>query len=515
MQRALPRVRYLTALTAACLLWGEKPADAGDWTFTPRIVGQELFTDNVLLTPTNRRSDLVTTLAPGLNVTGESPRLRGTFDYSPAVERYALTHQLNFIGQNLYANGTATIAPDLFFIDGRGLLSVQPSIPGLGTGLLAGTAVPLLSPTVVNTSAAIPRSQLAQVESFSASPYLARRFDGVGSAELRYTFSDTNFSGLQPLTTPTPAGTALQNTSNVTNEVTAAFATGENLGRLQSRFLLDAGQSSGTVASNQLIGTIDSGYAITERITALATIGHEQIHFGGAPPTNIDDLVWGMGAQLTPNPDATIVLSYGHRNGFSSPNISLMYKVTARMSLSATYSEGLSTIAQEIANNLAVSDVNQFGQTVDTRTLLPLLIANPTLGLQGGLFRSKRLDATATTDFDRDHFTASIDKTDNALVSQTTPGSGTSQNTLQANLSWAHDLNSRTTITLGVGYAQLDFGPPANTQETILTTNLSVSYMLTASMTGWARYNLLDRTSPQPQFRLTSNVIAVGIRKEF
>lgn len=519
MQRApLPRVRYIIALTAACSLCGETSASAGDWTFTPRIVGQELYTDNVLLTPTNRRSDLVTTLAPGLNITGQSERLSGTFDYSPSVQIYALTHQLNFVGQNLYANGTATIVPDLFFIDGRGFLSVQPSIPGLGTGILPGTVAPLLSPTVVNTSAAIPSSQLAQVQSFSASPYLARRFDGVGSAELRYTFSDTNFSGLQSLTTPTtptPAGTALQNTSNVTNEVTAAFATGENLGRLQSRFLLDAGQSTGTTPSNQLIGTIDSGYAITERITALATIGHEQINFSGVPPINIDDLVWGVGAQFKPNPDATILLSYGHRNGFSAPNASLTYNLTARTKLSATYSEGLSTIAQEIANNLAISDVNQFGQAVDTRTLLPFLIANPTIGLQGGIFRSKQFNATATTDFDRDHFTATINKLDNILVSQTTAGSGTSQNTLQAYFSWAHDLTPRTTTTLGVGYAQLDFGLPANTQETILTANLSVSYMLTASMTGWARYDLLDRMSPQPQFRLTSNVIAVGIRKEF
>src|SRR5436853_81552 len=114
-------------------------AYAGDWTITPRITAQEIYTDNVLLTPTNRRS------------------------------------------------------------------------------------------------------------------YFVRRFDGVGTGELRYTYTDTNFSGLQNITAPTPAGTGLQNTSTTTNEATAVFLTGENLGRLQSRVLLDAAETSGTTPSNQLV----------------------------------------------------------------------------------------------------------------------------------------------------------------------------------------------------------------------------------------------------------------------
>jgi hypothetical protein len=169
-QIAFQRAWTLTGLIAGCQIWAAPAVAEGNWTFTPRIAGQELYTDNVLLTPTNRRSDLVTTLSPGLSITGESPRLRGTFDYAPTVQLYAFTPDLNFVGQNLYANGTATIVPDLFFLDARGSLSAQPATPGLGTGLLATSAPSLLGPTVFTPSQAIPRSQLAQVESFSASP---------------------------------------------------------------------------------------------------------------------------------------------------------------------------------------------------------------------------------------------------------------------------------------------------------------------------------------------------------
>src|SRR5947207_13763369 len=159
-------------------------AYAGDWMITPRITAQEIYTDNVLLTPTNRRSDFITTIAPGLSIAGESPRLQAKFDYAPTLQRYLLTPDLNFIGQNLYANATGTVVPDLFFVDARGFLSLQPSSPALGTGLLASSVPSLIGPTLVTAAQAIPRSQLAQASSISVSPYLARRFDGLGTGEL-------------------------------------------------------------------------------------------------------------------------------------------------------------------------------------------------------------------------------------------------------------------------------------------------------------------------------------------
>src|SRR5215470_6274004 len=81
--------------------------NAGDWTITPRVVGQDSFTDNALFTSTNRRADLITTVAPGINVTGESARVQATLDYSPTLQLYAFTPGQNFIDHNLYANGTA------------------------------------------------------------------------------------------------------------------------------------------------------------------------------------------------------------------------------------------------------------------------------------------------------------------------------------------------------------------------------------------------------------------------
>src|SRR5215472_6685800 len=110
-------------------------AGAGDWTITPRIAGQETFTDNLFFTPTTRRADFITGVAPGISISGESTRLRATVDYSPTLQLFALTPSQNFLGHNLYANSTATIVPDLFFLDGQGYMALQPSNPALTVGL--------------------------------------------------------------------------------------------------------------------------------------------------------------------------------------------------------------------------------------------------------------------------------------------------------------------------------------------------------------------------------------------
>src|SRR5436190_20012070 len=92
-------------------------ASGGDWTVAPRVSGQEIFTDNVLYTPTNRRGDFITSVSPGIDIIGESPRLQAKLDYAPTLQLYALTPDQNFIGHNLYANGTAVVVPDLLFFD--------------------------------------------------------------------------------------------------------------------------------------------------------------------------------------------------------------------------------------------------------------------------------------------------------------------------------------------------------------------------------------------------------------
>src|SRR5207248_8582046 len=114
----------------------------------PRVSAQGIFTDNLFFTPANRRSDFITSLSPGIGITGESARFQAKLDYSPSLFLYALTPSQNFIGQNLYANGNLTIVPDLFFLDTRGYATFQPTLPGFSGGLSPSGASFLGSPSL-------------------------------------------------------------------------------------------------------------------------------------------------------------------------------------------------------------------------------------------------------------------------------------------------------------------------------------------------------------------------------
>ncbi|HZU89302.1 MAG TPA: hypothetical protein VE993_08600, partial [Stellaceae bacterium] len=495
------------------------PARLGNWIITPQLGAQETYTDNVLLTPTNRRSDLISLIAPSLSINGAGARLQGSFTYSPTAYLYALTPRLDAVGQNLYAAGTATLVPNNVFVDAHAYASLQPTFPGLATGGVS------LSPGLVGTnlggigpglSTIIPTSQLTQVTGFDASPYVVGHFDGFGTGELRYTVSDTNFGGGK--TSPfAPPGFAVQNTNQVINEGTAAFLTGENFGPFASRVLLDAAQSSGTgvLRASQTVAVDDSAYALTRRIYALGSIGYENLRFGGLPPTHITDAIWGIGTRLTPRPNASLTVLYGHRNGVTAPYISLYYALTGRTTVSVTYSEGLTTTNQEIADTLAVSAAGPTGQTVDARTLLPTAIVNPVLGLQGGLFRSSQLNGTVTYTLSRNTISLSAYRYANALVAQSTPGIGVSQKTIGGNAVWTRTISPRTTANLGVGYSQFNFPTQPGFAEDLVTTGLSVTYLLSRSLTGWAGYSFFHTASPQPQLRLLSNVVFVGLSKVF
>jgi uncharacterized protein (PEP-CTERM system associated) len=501
-------------------LFGEisLPVWAGDWNISTSISDQEQFTDNSLYTAVNTRSDLITTISPGLAISGTSTRLQGTLNYSPTAYLYALTPSEDTIGQNLYANETATIIPDTFFLDARGYASMLPSTPGLATGPLGPTsATPNLG--IGTNTQAIPPNELSQTLSLNASPYLVHRFDGFGTGELRYTLSDTDFSRPTSTSALAPPGTTTPGTRQLTNEGTASFLTGEDFGPFVARLTLDGAQSSGNGiynGANQLLFTTDTAYAVTQRVSILATIGHEEINYSGIPPTHIDDLVWGGGVLLTPAQSTSINLSYNHRNGASAPNILVVYSLSAITTLSATFSEGLSSSAQDIANNLAVSDVNAEGQLIDTRTLLPLSIANPALGLQSGLFRNKTFTGTADIVIERSHFTATFNETESTLVAQSAPGVGTSQNSTTATLNWAREIGPLTTGNLSAGYTLSTFPSLTSAdQEGLLTFGASISYMFSSSLKGWAGYNRTDRNSPDPALRLTADTIFAGLSKTF
>jgi uncharacterized protein (PEP-CTERM system associated) len=514
------RLCLAAALAIAAGRVGVRPAGAENWLITPRIEGQELFTDNVLATPTNTRADLVTTLSPGVEVSAEGSRLMGKLDYSPTFYLYAFTPGQNAIGHNLYANGTAVIDPGLLFFDAHAYASLQPVTPGLATTLSPG-----VSPTGLATAGAIspfvptilPKAQLTQVTTVIASPYVQQRFGDYGVGELRYTFADDNFSGGQNVLLPAGIGN-VPASSDITNEGTATFLTGRYFDRFTSRVLLDSAQSSGSGVldnASQNRAIVATEFPLVRRLAALTTIGYEDLRFSGIPPVRINDAVWGVGVRFAPTPNRTVTFIYGRHEGITSPYLALDYALTPLTRIAASYSDSLSTFSQDIERNLLMSNLTAQGQTVNAQSLLPLPIHNPLLGLQLSLLRVKQATATGYLDYKRDHFSLAVDREEDSVIAEATPQSGTSVHATSMNIGWVHDISPLASAQVGAGYSWVTLLQAPEVREQILVAGASLSYQFNGTLSGSAGYTYFNRAADNPLFKLNTNIVLVSLRKTF
>ncbi|MGE5386982.1 MAG: TIGR03016 family PEP-CTERM system-associated outer membrane protein, partial [Betaproteobacteria bacterium] len=112
------------------------------WTITPTIEVTERLSDNILLTNTNRKSDEVTEISPGLRIDGQTARLKVHFDYQLRGIYYAEGSQSSHTQNALNTFGTLEAVDNLLYLDFSGVIT-QQSISAFGTQ----------SPSTVNVNA--------------------------------------------------------------------------------------------------------------------------------------------------------------------------------------------------------------------------------------------------------------------------------------------------------------------------------------------------------------------------
>ena len=314
------------------------------------------------------KASFITTVTPSLAVSGDSSRITGALNYSPTLYYYSSVAGQNYVGQNLGANAHITLFPDQMFLDVNGFAGTQALNAGVAP---AGTV-------------ALNRQQTVQSYSFSATPYVTHRFGGWGTLQVGGTLSETTQGALSG-SIPGTGGSNNQNLTTV--QEAASFTSGENFGRFLSSVQLLAIQGSGQGAyagSYRNTATYQAGYAITHTITALASIGYENINYGGTDPIHIQDATWSAGVKLTPNPDSTITLLYGHQDGVTAAQVNASYAPTARTHIYVNYSEGVTTSLEQLQSTLSTAQFDSQGNAFNAVTGAPLQLVNNFFGTNGG-----------------------------------------------------------------------------------------------------------------------------------
>lgn len=515
---------------------GLAPPAGGGWTFIPRLDVEEMFTDNALQARSPRQSDLITYIAPGIAVAGDLPRLQLTFDYSPALSVYTRTSSLTSLTHQLNAIGLATVVPDLFFVDVRaisGVHNIYGGAGGLGSLGTSSLSAASASPNVLGFGAnGLSRNDEVQTSNVTVSPYLLQDFGDWGTGKLGYSLSAAQSDQLTGFaSSPFPAG-GTNGQSLLSQEEIAHYASGNGLGRIQDIFDIDLTQSRirsfglssvGTAGSETQSSYSSSRAFITDRVLyqvyrgvqVFVSGGHEDIRYTLRGQQPINDLTWSFGTTLTPDPDTSVTVSYGHNYGFNAVSANGTYAVTSRTRVNFSYSSTVGTQLENLQSQINLATAGTNGTLVNGANGGQLFGLSNGLALADGVYRFDTLAMGGTTTLDRDSFSV------NVLLSRQ-GRAGNSANTLTTTLQtftgqWLHQLRPDLTFNALMSYSIQGgvSGAVAQGNTTSIAGSATLQYQISDTLTGTLRYSLLTRDVPAGPGGFYANMLLIGLSKSF
>lgn len=500
------------------LLSGFATAGQG-WTILPRISVEEEFDDNVFQVAHPRKADLISVLAPGVAVLGDLPRVQLRLNYQPMVEMHIKEGSQNVLTQQLNASGLFTVVPDAVFVDVRGISGVQATQGGIGgLGGLGQTGIgPITAGGLTSTDqAGLAKQNRSLTTSVSISPYVLHHFGDIGDGKLGLSInrsSTQQTTGFAPLPFASRGDNAMQATIL---EETGSFTSGQRFGALRDTATLNALQSRNTGAFNSNatrdIGENRIDYAINSSISVYGMAGWEYIVYSGTNQLNINDMTWGFGTTLTPNPDTSVTIGYGHESGRNSLTFNGRYALTARTTLTGSYTSGVGTQLEQIARQLDLGAVGNNGNLVNSQNGGPLFTGNNALGIAPGVYRFSTLTLGANTVLDRDTITLLISSTSQTQVGRGVAGNTNTVRTATAN--WTHQFTPNFDISGLVSYS---LGTPLGTSgsQRSLAARLSLQYTLSNTVTTFASYSYLSREGGGFGGSFYQNLVIAGVTKQF
>lgn len=444
---------------------------------------------------------IYTTVTPSLGIQGDSQRLSGSLFYAPQLQQYLTPSSERAISQNLNASGHLTIMPELAFIDLRAATGVQSRSGGLGPN---------------GTTTLSPQDQL-QTTSLSIAPHLQYRFDTFGQAQLGYTVNKTVISGTQPAVV-SPFETPQANQNLISTTPYFSFNTGEDWGRINGSLVVKHTQNDGQgvlLHSFQNTETVSGAYALSRLWALTGSIGHENIFYGGLRPYHVNDMTWSGGAQVTPDPDSSLSVSYGSRSGHPSLSLNAQTQLSSRIRFSAQYGESLGTQAEDLQNSLATSGIDSGGTSISQTTGEPIGLGSNFNGAQGGLQRSKRASATLSWLLDREAVSFTISQYQQSVVSNTVAGGPSSTSGIDGSIAWQHDFSEDLKGNVFLQYGQRSAAGATSVGQATMTAYLSLTYALSETLSSHMTYSYTKLTSPLPTQSVGQNLLLIGLLKEF
>lgn len=298
---------------------------AGNWTVTPALQWQELWSDNIrLAAPGFERADLVTQLTPAVRISGQGGRVKLNLDGAWQIMRYERGTSPSRSLPTLSSTASLEVVDNWFFLEGQASIS-QQAASAFGAQLARTANV---------------NNNVTRTSNHSLSPYI----HGTVGSDLTY---DLRFRNTQTGSTSSVAANGSTGTNNNTEAWTGSlrWGTAARLFNVEASF----SESSTTYSTNQVSTSSKydklTGYFNPDaHLVLFASVGRETNRGGLSLAANRTGVgpSRGMGLRWDVNPRTSLSVQRDWRYFGPSDHVSLTHRFE-RSALNVGYSRDRTT----------------------------------------------------------------------------------------------------------------------------------------------------------------------------
>jgi hypothetical protein len=470
-------------LSTALIAWlASIPAMAGQWHATPELEVAETYTDNVDLnaTGTGRKTDFITRISPGVQVTGKSGRTTLDLTYRLNYLIFARSDEDTDLRHFLDARGHSELIEDFFFLDLGGSVNQQFLDRG---GAVSG-----------NQDNATDNRRT--VQNYNISPYIRRPLGTLATATARYRLSYVDVSGQA---SNNPLLDVLSET--VSHHGIVQLDSGPSFTRLgwslSGSYTRDD-RTQGRRDSERAIGRAEARYTVSQMLTLLGSVGYEEIT-DTSLLNDRDGVTWDAGVTLKPGPRTVLTVRGGERYNEMNWSVVLNYKVSNRTRLRAGYTEEITTTLRILQDELSGGEPG--GPVVDPGGFSLVDSAFKRNRVYGGVNGSR-----GRTTFSLDGFYE-----ERRFDIATTPP----ENRYGGHGVISRRLSPRLTANIGGNYEKTEVKGLAAREDDFYGAHAGLNYSFSQYISGGVTYYFTSRESDEASRDLKENAVKINIRATF
>ncbi|WP_025899932.1 TIGR03016 family PEP-CTERM system-associated outer membrane protein [Sneathiella glossodoripedis] len=475
---AAPSGTAVAVLFASVTMYSHA-ASANDWTFEPFVAAEEQFTDNVFGTTNNEKSDFITTLDLGFNVTGNTRRSEINLSYTLSQDYYAKYHELDGYRQNLIGNATVELIDDRFFVDGR-VTFTEETLDTVG------------ATSAGNRTQSGDRTQ---VFNGSISPYYTQNLDDWAILTAKYGYSETRF--YEP-----NVGADTANPSNQqSNEFQLNLGSGIRFEKLKWSFDNRAVFNESDVGDEftHYSSVVTGEIPVSRMFSFLGTIGYDEFDINSiSDEDDLGGIFGGTGIRFHPNSRTDASFQIGHRFDDLVFDVNVSYLPTSQDSISATYTVNINAADYSLANT---DILDEQGELVQPDFSVARYI--------DGVSKTKSLQVSWQGSRGRNSYGLSGNYIEQEILED-----NSSERNVGISGNFSRQLTPRANLRLSAGLTEVIDGQTPSAEETVYSFGANYIYEFGNGLSASAGYSNLTRKNDSSG-DITENSFTVGLRKAF